>query len=314
MNRSSPERRAVIDVGTNSVKLLVGDVDGDVLTPIAETSTQTRLGAGFYATRRLQPSAIAATAEAVKTYCDEARKLGAKTPRLIATSAARDASNAVELIDAIRRSCGLKLEVISGDKEADWAFRGVTSNPKLARSPVLIVDVGGGSTEFIVGENAVPQFRDSYSLGTVRLLEQLRPGDPPGLRALMACRVALRDFLKGQVVPLLRPALATCRRPVQLVGAGGSATLLSRIHGHLPDYNREKIESTPIPLNVIRDQLESQWQMTLAERQKIPGLPPDRADVILTGIAIYEGIMEQLGFTQLTVSTRGLRYWALLRP
>jgi exopolyphosphatase/guanosine-5'-triphosphate,3'-diphosphate pyrophosphatase len=314
LNRTSPERRAVIDVGTNSVKLLVGDVAGDVLTPVLETSKQTRLGAGFYTTRRLQASAIAATAEAVKEYFQTAQELGTKSLRLVATSAARDAHNAAELAQAIRQSCGLVLEVITGDKEADWVFRGVTSNPKLAVSPVLILDVGGGSTEFIVGENAVPQFRDSYSLGTVRLLEQLRPGDPPGLRALMACRVWLRDFLKVQVVPLLRPALAACRRPVQLVGTGGSATLLARIQEQMAGYDRDKIESAQITLEGIRGQLESHWQMSLADRQKIVGLPPERADVILTGIAIYEAIMEQLGFSDLAVSTRGLRYWALLHP
>jgi exopolyphosphatase/guanosine-5'-triphosphate,3'-diphosphate pyrophosphatase len=304
----------VIDVGTNSVKLLVGDVAGDALVPVAETSAQTRLGAGFYSTRRLQASAIAATADAVKKYFLDAQKLGATTLRLIATSAARDASNSAELAHAIKQSCGLVLDVISGDKEADWVFRGVTSNPKLADSPVLILDVGGGSTEFIVGENAVPQFRDSYALGTVRLLEHLRPGDPPGLRALMACRVWLRDFMKVHVTPLLRPPLAACRRPVKLVGAGGSATILARIQKRMTDYDRDKIESTPISLENIRNHLESHWQMTLADRQKIVGLPRDRADVILTGIAIYEAIMEQLNFDSLTVSTRGLRYWALLHP
>ena len=304
----------MIDVGTNSVKLLVGDVAGDLLTPVLETSKQTRLGAGFYTTHRLQAAAIASTAEAVKEFSLTAKELGAKSLRLVATSAARDAQNAGELAQAIHQTCGLELEVISGDKEADWVFRGVTSNPKLAKSPVLILDVGGGSTEFIVGENAVPQFRNSYSLGTVRLLEQLRPGDPPGLRALMACRVWLRDFLKVQVVPLLRPALVACQRPVRLVGTGGTATLLARIQGRLEDFDREKIESTAITLDIIRGHLESYWQMTLADRQKIVGLAPKRADVILTGIAIYEAIMEQLGFAELTVSTHGLRYWALLRP
>jgi exopolyphosphatase / guanosine-5'-triphosphate,3'-diphosphate pyrophosphatase len=314
LNRSSPERRAVIDVGTNSVKLLVGDVAGDVVTPVSETSRQTRLGAGLYATRRLQPAAIASTAEAVNEYSHAAKKLGATSLRLIATSAARDAQNADELAQAIRQICGLRLDVISGDKEAEWVFRGVTSSPKLATSPVFILDVGGGSTEFIVGENAVPQFRESYSLGTVRLLEQLRPGDPPGLRALVACRVWLRDFLKLQVVPLLRPALGVCKRPVQLVGTGGTATLLARIQGHMTDFDRDRIESTPITLDLVRTELESQWQMTLAERQKIVGLPPSRGDVILTGMAIYEAIMEQFGFGALHVSTRGLRYWALLHP
>ena len=223
----------MIDVGTNSVKLLVADVAGDSLVPITETSKQTRLGRWILrVTRRLQSSAIAATSEAVKSFFDEAQKLGAASTRLIATSAARDALNA-GLVDAITQSCGLKVEIISGQKEADWVFRGVTSDPKLATLPVLILDVGGGSTEFIVGENAVPQFRNSYSLGTVRLLEHLHPGDPPGLRALMACRVWLRDFLKAQVFPVLRPALTGCKREVKLVGTGGTATLLPRIQAGL---------------------------------------------------------------------------------
>src|SRR5271155_3259 len=151
-------------------------------------SRQTRLGAGFYGTQRLQRPAIALTAEAVAEFRASAAKLGASSVRVIATSAARDARNAVDLIDAVRQSAGLETEILSGDKEAEWVFRGVTSNPNLAQSPVLILDVGGGSTEIIVGDNAVPQFRSSHSLGTVRLLEQLRLNDPPGLAALAECR------------------------------------------------------------------------------------------------------------------------------
>jgi exopolyphosphatase / guanosine-5'-triphosphate,3'-diphosphate pyrophosphatase len=188
----------------------------------------------------------------------------------------------------------------------------VTPNPKLARSPVLIIDVGGGSTEFIVGDNAVPQFRSSYSLGTVRLLEQVKPSDPPGLRALMQCRVGLREFLKTEVAPLLKPAL-NAQRPARLVGTGGTATMLARIHGKMTDFDRDKIEAASLTLEDIRHELESEWQMTQAQRQNIVGLPPNRSDVILTGAAIYEAIMEQFGFDGLTVSTRGLRYWALLQ-
>jgi exopolyphosphatase / guanosine-5'-triphosphate,3'-diphosphate pyrophosphatase len=302
----------VIDVGTNSVKLLVGDIDGGLVTPVAETSRQTRLGAGFYSTRRLQPSAIALTAEAVAEFSKTASKLGAASARVFATSAARDALNVDELAEAIRLASGLKMEVLSGDKEADWVFRGVTTNPKLAQSPVLILDVGGGSTEIIVGDNAAPQFRSSYGLGTVRLLEQLRPGDPPGLRALLQCRVWLRDFLKKEVAPLLKPALQA-QRPARLVGTGGTATLLARIQAKMADFDREKIESTVLTLEGIRHELESHWQMTQAQRQTIVGLPPNRSDVILTGVAIFESIMEQFGFQDLSVSTRGLRYWALLQ-
>jgi exopolyphosphatase/guanosine-5'-triphosphate,3'-diphosphate pyrophosphatase len=309
---TTPSRRAVIDVGTNSVKLLVGDIAGNTVTPVSETSTQTRLGAGFYSTRRLQRPAIALTAEAVAEYSKTATKLGAETARVIATSAARDALNADELTEAIQRASGLHVEVISGDKEADWVFRGVTTDPNLAQSPVLILDVGGGSTEIIVGENAVPQFRSSYGLGTVRLLEQFPPGDPPGLRALLRCRTWLRDFLKTEVVPLLKPAL-NLRRSVRLVGTGGTATVLARMEGKLANFDRNKIEATHLTLESIRRNLESHWQMTQAERQNIVGLPPNRSDVILTGVAIYESIMEQFGFNDMLISTRGLRYWALLQ-
>jgi exopolyphosphatase/guanosine-5'-triphosphate,3'-diphosphate pyrophosphatase len=314
LNHSNLHRRAVIDIGTNSVKLLVADVAGESLTPVLESSKQTRLGAGFYSTRRLQGPAVALTVAAVADFSKTAAELGASAVRLIATSAARDAVNVGELADGIRHSSGLEMEILSGDKEADWVFRGVTSNAKLAQSPVLVLDVGGGSTEFIVGDHAVPQFRSSYGLGTVRLLEQLRPSDPPGLRALIACRVWLRDYLRAEVVPLLKPALIACLRPVQLVGTGGTATILARLETKMTGFDREKIEATTLTLDRIRLHVESHWQMTLEERQKIVGMPPKRGDVILTGVAIYEAIMEQFGFSQLAVSTRGLRYWALLHP
>jgi exopolyphosphatase / guanosine-5'-triphosphate,3'-diphosphate pyrophosphatase len=312
MTRTNPNRHAVIDVGTNSVKLLVGDIAGGVVTPVTEASKQTRLGAGLYSTRQLQRPAIALTAQAVAEFSKTASELGATPARVIATSAARDAINVSELTEAVRQGCGLEMEILSGDKEADWVFRGVTTNPKLAQSPVLILDVGGGSTEIIVGDHGVPQFRSSYSLGTVRLLEQLRPDDPPGLRALIRCRVWLRDFLKKEVVPLLKPALSA-QPAVRLVGTGGTATLLARIRAKLADFDRDKIEATSLTLEGIRSDLESQWQMTQEQRQKIAGLPPNRSDVILTGVAIYESIMEQFEFKDLTVSTRGLRFWALLQ-
>jgi exopolyphosphatase / guanosine-5'-triphosphate,3'-diphosphate pyrophosphatase len=314
LKRTNLNRRAVIDIGTNSVKLLVADVERDSLAPVSELSKQTRLGAGFYGTRQLQKPAVALTVEAVAEFSKAAAELGASRVRLVATSAARDALNVAELSDAIERRCGLKTEILSGDKEADWVFRGVTSSAKLAQSPVLVLDVGGGSTEFIVGDHAVPQFRSSYGLGTVRLFEQLRLSDPPGLRALVACRVWLRNFLKAEVVPLLKPALDACQRHVQLVGTGGTATILARIETGMTDFDRDKIEATTLTLEQIRSHLESHWQMMLEERQKIPGMPPKRGDVILTGVAIYEAIMEQFGFQNLAISTRGLRYWALLHP
>ncbi len=314
MNQPPPQRRAVIDVGTNSVKLLVADVAGSRITPVSEESNQTRLGAGFYGTRQRGRAAIVQPAASVAKYAAKAAKLGAAAVRIIGTSAARDALNAAELIAAVRQESGLPIEILSGEEEAEWVFRGVASDPKLARLPALVLDVGGGSTEFIVGENAVPRFCRSYALGTVRLLEQLQPGDPPGLEALGRCRAVLREFLDKHVVPALEPALRQCPGETQLVGTSGTASILARMEAKAEDFNREQIEATVLPAARLRSLLEAQWQLPLAARRKIPGLPPDRADVILTGMAIYEAIMERFGFAHLHISTRGLRYWALLQP
>ena len=313
MNQPHPQRRAVIDVGTNSVKLLVADVAGSRITPALEESNQTRLGAGFYATRQLQPAAIAKTAAAVAGYSATAAKWGAASVSIIGTSAARDALNSADLAAAIRQASGLPIRILSGEEEAEWVFRGVASNPKLAGLPVLILDVGGGSTEIIVGENSVPRFCRSYPLGTVRLLEQLRPGDPPGLEALGRCRAVLREFLAREVVAALEPALRQFPGPVQLVGTSGTASILARMEAKAEDFNREQIEATVLPLARLRAMLEEQWQLPLAGRRKTPGLPPDRADVIVTGMAIYEAIMDRIGLARLRISTRGLRYWALLQ-
>jgi len=314
MDYVAPQRRAVIDVGTNSVKLLVADVAGSAITPVSEESNQTRLGAGFYSTRQLAAGAIAKTADAVAYYSERAQKLGAASVRLIGTSAARDAVNAAELTDAIRRDSGLEMQVLSGTEEADWAFRGVAANPALAHEPILVLDVGGGSTEFIVGENGVAKFCHSYRLGTVRLLEELQPADPPGLEALSRCRENLEVFLNQHVAPDLDPVLKKCAGVPQLVGTSGTASILARMQAKTDGFDRGMIEATILPVTRLSRLLEEIWQSPLTERRKIPGLPPDRADVIATGIAIYEAIMVRFRFRNLRISTRGLRYWALLQP
>src|SRR5262245_8571313 len=130
-----PVRRAVIDVGTNSIKLLVGDVAGIDVNPVLEEGRQTRLGRGFYETQRLQPAGVADSAKVVTEFAHTARRQGATSIRVIATSAARDAVNAQELTSAIEKAAGLEVEIISGEREADWVFQGVTSDRSLAKQP-----------------------------------------------------------------------------------------------------------------------------------------------------------------------------------
>lgn len=307
------KRRAVIDIGTNSIKLLVGDVADGVVIPVEEVSEQTRLGAGFYETRILQPVTIGRTADAVARFVALARDFEAEAVRIIATSAARDAKNPDDLTEAIRRACALRVDIISGEQEAEWVFRGVTSDPKLHGRKLLILDVGGGSTEFILGERDHHSFRQSFAMGSVRLLEMLRPGDPPSLQNITDCRGWLREFFEREIGPALAAALSDgVRQDLTLVGTGGTTTILARMENKIDDYDRRRIDATCLTRSRVLEHLVQLWSLPLAERRKIPGLPANRADVILMGAAIYDAVMEHFNFPELRVSTRGLRFGALL--
>lgn len=311
---SAVNRRAVIDVGTNSVKVLVGDVSPDgVVSPVLETSEQTRLGRGFYETHRLQPEPIAATAAAVGRFAASARQAGAHSVRVIATSAARDATNRAELIAALEAAAGVPVEVISGDTEAEWAFAGVCSAPGLTNSRLLVLDVGGGSTEFILGAHGRAEFRQSFQLGGVRMLERLQPGDAPTPAALAHAREELAAFVRTEVAPALASPLAG-GAPERVFGVGGSTSILALIKAGISQFDRELIERTRFSREELSRLVQRLWSLPLPERRQLSGLPPERADVILIGAAIYEAILTVFGFPELSVSTRGLRFAALVQP
>jgi exopolyphosphatase/guanosine-5'-triphosphate,3'-diphosphate pyrophosphatase len=244
--------------------------------------------------------------------------MDAVSVRVIATSAARDAVNAAELTSAIEQASGVKVEIISGDQEADWVFQGVTTDPELARQPLLLLDVGGGSTEFILGQGGQKHFSQSFRLGTVRLLEKLQPGDPPTASQLAEGRQWVKTFLEKEVRPNLEPALrreadlSSGRGAPQLIGTGGTATILARMEARLDKYDRERIEGSRLKLDRVRGNVERLWSLPLVERKKIIGLPKKRADVILTGVVIYEAVMEAFELDELRISARGLRFAAVM--
>jgi exopolyphosphatase/guanosine-5'-triphosphate,3'-diphosphate pyrophosphatase len=309
-------RRAVIDVGTNSIKLLVADVLGRDAQPVHEESRQTRLGRGFYETRLLQPEAIARTAEAVAEFAKTARENKAASIRVIATSAVRDAVNPGDLTSAVELASGLKVEIISGEREAELAFQGVTTDPALAKTPLLLLDVGGGSTEFILGRGEHKHFAHSFPLGTVRLMEQFPHSDPPVHSEFIACHDWVENFLKSEVRPKLESALRreadSKSTGIQLVGTGGTTSILARIESKLDRYDRARIEATRLDLEQVKAHRKNLWSLPLAGRKEITGLPKLHADVILTGVLIYEAVMEEFSFKQLRVSTRGLRFAAVM--
>ncbi len=305
-------RRAVIDIGTNSVKGLVAEVNGPSVFPLWEESEQTRLGQGFYETRHLSAAAIERTAQAVSRFALRAREHKAASVRVIVTSIGREALNHQDLARAVHQAAGLAVETISWEQEAEWAFAGVRTDPAFAPQPLLVLDVGGGSTEFVLGQGLRPEFQHSFPIGTVRLQEAVRPSDPPTPEDWDRCRSGLDRVLRDEVRPALEPWL---RRPgpspTLLVGTGGTTSILAAMEHKLTSFDRERIERTRLSRNRVCEYQQLLWRLPLAERRTLPGLPPNRADVILFGAAFYTCVMEIFGFDTLRISTRGLRFGAL---
>ena len=295
------------------MKLLVADIRGETILPLHETSEQTRLGAGFYETHRLESARVQQTARAAARFAEIAREMGATRLRVIATSAARDAENRSELTTALETATGVFVEVISGEQEADWGFIGVTTNAELAGYDLLVMDVGGGSTEFILGHagDKSPRFRQSFQLGSVRLLERFRPTEPPRFDELSALRSWLGEFLRSEVRPALMPYWGPSPNR-RALGIGGTTAILALIHHAKIEFDRDLIEATTFSAKTLQGLVEHLWSLPLTQRRQLPGLPPERADVILFGAAIYEAIMRDLDLPTLGISLRGLRYAALL--
>lgn len=306
------ETRALIDIGTNSVKLLVADVAGRVVRPIHEISEQTRLGRGFYETHVLQPEAIRDTVKALREFRSLATQYRVVSLRVVATSAVRDARNQAEFLQAAHLGARVSVEVIPGDQEADWVYQGVMSDPSLLGQRLLILDVGGGSSEFILGEGEHKQFRESFPLGSVRSLEQLQPQDPPLPAELQRCREELGRFVRERVQPRIRAALDVSTTPARLVGTGGASTIMGRILLGLESFERDRLDGAFLPLKDVTALVDRLWSLPLNDRKHIIGLPKKRADVILTGAVIYEQVMSVLGFQGVSVSTRGLRFGGIL--
>ncbi len=299
--------RAIIDVGSNSVKLLVAEVvDGEV-RPLVHEGQQTRLGCGVFETGELEAEAIAATAFVAGRFADKARKLGAVEVKAVATSAAREARNGMDLIEAFR-DVNVPLMIIDGQREAQLVLNGVRSHPDFASGPLAIIDVGGGSTELLIADDKGLRFQQSFSMGTVRLMEKYPTSDLPAAAERSRVIEALDVFLDEQVTPML----GTVPLPGELVGAGGTSVFLSRISKERDDLAAEELEALSLLLPEVQSLTDRLWMMSMERRRSLVGLPADRADVILYGSAIYEAVMMRCGFHELRPTLRGVRYGALL--
>ncbi|MDX3619288.1 Ppx/GppA family phosphatase [Streptomyces europaeiscabiei] len=298
-------RVAAVDCGTNSIRLLVADADPATgeLVELDRRMTIVRLGQGVDRTGRLAPEALERTFAACREYAAAIKELGAERVRFVATSASRDAENRDEFVRGVFDILGVEPEVISGDQEAEFSFTGATKELKgradLAR-PYLVVDIGGGSTEFVVGDDHVRGAR-SVDIGCVRLTERhlVRDGvvsDPPRPEQIAAIRADIEAALDlaERDVPL--------REAHTLVGLAGSVTTLSAIAQDLPAYDSVAIHHSRVSCDRVREITEWLVRSTHAERGAVPSMHPGRVDVIAAGALVLVSIMERIGAAEVVVS------------
>ncbi|MCT4356521.1 Ppx/GppA family phosphatase [Streptomyces sp. Je 1-79] len=289
-------RVAGIDCGTNSIRLLVADVHPETgeLIELDRRMTIVRLGQDVDRTGRLAPEALERTFAACRDYAAVIRELGAERLRFVATSASRDAENREEFVRGVLDILGVEPEVITGDQEAEFSFTGATGELPGAQT-YLVVDIGGGSTEFVVGDRHVEAAR-SVDIGCVRLTERHVRSDPPAAEEVAAIRADIRAALDlaEETVPI--------REAGTLVGLAGSVTTVAAIALGLQEYDSEKIHHSRVPYEKVAEIVDSLVASTHAERAAISVMHPGRVDVIVSGALVLLEIMERTGAREVVVS------------
>jgi exopolyphosphatase/guanosine-5'-triphosphate,3'-diphosphate pyrophosphatase len=311
-------RLASMDVGTNSTRLLVADVDGGrIVAEVDRDMVITRLGKGVDRTRRLDPAALARTLEVIADYAERCRKAGAEAVRVAATSATRDAVNTDEFLDGVRRLVGVEPEVLSGSEEAATAFLGATwdlpGDMVGGDGPVLVFDIGGGSTELILGHLDAPADQApravSVDVGSVRLTERHVGHDPPTADEIAAVKADATGELAaaaGQV------AWAGPDGVGAVVGVAGTVTTLTAINLGLTAYDPSRVHRTTLTIDQVRATTARLCSMTVAEKAALPVMPPGREDVIAAGALILESVYEVLGLDAVVVSETDILHGILL--
>jgi exopolyphosphatase/guanosine-5'-triphosphate,3'-diphosphate pyrophosphatase len=286
-------RVAAVDCGTNSIRLLIADAarrNGTFsLNDVVREMRVVRLGQGVDATGELAQEALDRTFAAAADYASIIKDHGASQVRFVATSATRDAANRQVFVDGIRELLGVEPEVISGDEEAALSFAGASSVlPSRGQEPVLVVDLGGGSTEFVLGNASGVISATSVDLGCVRMTERNLLSDPPTAEEIAAAEADVDAAIShaALTVPLERTAA--------VVGVAGSITTITAHALRLPAYSPAAIHGTELSITVIREAASDLLRMTRAERAGLPYMHPGRVDVIGAGALVWRRVLERM--------------------
>jgi exopolyphosphatase / guanosine-5'-triphosphate,3'-diphosphate pyrophosphatase len=298
-------RVAVVDMGTNSTRLLVADVDGRRVREVERRSTVTRLGRGVDLSGNLSTDAIDEVAGVVGEYIEIYEALGAERVTAIATSAVRDAGNADAFIAELRERFALDSRILSGDDEAQLTYQGSCCEGG-SSDGTLVIDIGGGSTEVIAGSGPVASSSSSLQCGTVRHTERYLRSDPPGASEL--------EDLAADVRELIDAELPVDERPEAHLGIGvaGTPTSLAAIDLELVPYDPEAVQAHRLGLGSIQRMCSELSSMPLAARRQVPGLHPDRAPTIVAGVVILIQLMRAFDLAEIEVSEHDILYGAAL--
>lgn len=299
-------RIAVVDLGTNSTRLLVAEVDGGQVEEHERRTVVTRLGQGVEATGRLADEAIARVSEALAAYRQVIDRLGAERIVAVATSAMRDAENGPAFRDEIRERFGIDARTISGDEEARLTFLGATAGREAA-SETLVIDIGGGSTEYVTGRaGSDPSFHVSTRMGSVRFTERHLNSDPPDHEEM----TALADDVRGVVK---RDVPEETRARVELgIAVAGTATNLAAIDQELDPYDPEKVHGYRLKLGACERIVAQLAALPVAERRQVTGLHPDRAPTIVAGAVILLESMRAFDLEEVEISETDILHGAAL--
>lgn len=294
-------RIGAIDIGTNTVLLLVAEKKGDELVAIEERATITRLGEGVDKSRELKLEAISRTSAALDDYAKITRELGVEKMAVVGTSAMRDARGGEKIRAHVKEQFGVDARVLSGDEEARMTFAGALSGLSISESDdVAVFDIGGGSTEIVRGKNGVISYAHSFDIGSVRLTERHVKSDPPSVEEISILeRAAAETFAPAQAV-----------RASRVVGIAGTVTTLAAVALEMKDYDGARVHGHVMTREMISKTVKRLASLPLSQRQNTTGLEPKRADVIVAGGIIALAALDALGTTEIMISDRGVR-WGL---
>ena len=294
-------RKAIIDIGSNSIKFFVGELAADrTIKTVLDTNDIARLGEGLDFTGAISPEAMERNVASVAAFAKQAKELGADRIVSVGTMALRKASNSAEFVEKVKKTCGIEVQIIPGEEEARLSYLAILSGLPLEKDADLVVfDTGGGSTEFIYGKGTQMVKRFSVNLGAVRITENYLKADPVSPADVQAAIAQIdKEFKEAGVNG----------KPAQLVGMGGTVTSMGAVKHKMVKYDPSVIQGSRLTKKDIEEQIEEYSKRTVEQRKELPGLQPKRADVILAGACILKVITDRLGADGLTISDRGLRH------